>query len=120
MRRVTAQIDPGEVERAFRRFSAALAELAALGGLVREEPVFALALNKAADRITAMKFEEMRRNPREFGTADQQMREITRWFRESVSRGRMLDPDYPDLDRAPYRGDWTPPLVRPAPAPADR
>ncbi len=67
---------------------------------VKAEPVLALSVNKAADRIVKMKFDEMSRQP-QFRTSDEVLREINRWVGENMKQGYFTDPKF-TYEQRPY------------------
>ncbi|MCL2001594.1 MAG: MlaD family protein [Planctomycetes bacterium] len=114
MKEITDAIEPAVVKDTVRGLSAAIGTMSgsidtisgainSLTGVVediRKEPVLALSINKAADRIVKMKFDEMSRQPH-FRSSDQVLQEINRWVRENMNRGYMIDPAF-SRDNRPY------------------
>ena len=97
---VTGAVDPAAVGEAINRLSASLAAVNEVVERIKAEPVLALSINKAADRIVKMKFDEMGRR-QQLRSADASLDEINRWVREAMRRGRLDDPAF-DPDRRPY------------------
>ncbi|MDR2391117.1 MAG: MlaD family protein [Planctomycetota bacterium] len=97
---VTGAVDPAAIREAINRLSASLAAVNEVVERIRAEPVLALSINKAADRIVKMKFDEMGRQ-QQFRSADASLDEINRWVREAMRRGRLDDPAF-DPERRPY------------------
>jgi phospholipid/cholesterol/gamma-HCH transport system substrate-binding protein len=100
MGEVTGAVDPAVVGEAIGRLSASLAAVNDVVERIKAEPVLALSINKAADRIVKMKFDEMGRQ-QQFRSADASLDEINRWVREAMRRGRLDDPAF-NPERRPY------------------
>ncbi len=107
LKEIVAAIDPATVRSSLNSISTALGTASgAVNTLtevveeIKKEPVLALSINKAADRIVKMKFDEMSKQP-QFRTSDEVLKEINRWFNENMKRGYMTDPAYP-YDNRPY------------------
>lgn len=110
MREILAAVEPSRVADTVNNLSSAIT--AASGAVtsmtevvdkIKAEPVLALSVNKAADRIVKMKFDEMSRQP-QFRSADATLDEINRWVRESMRRGHLVDPAF-EYDNRPYTLD---------------
>ncbi|MDR1534126.1 MAG: MlaD family protein [Planctomycetota bacterium] len=97
---IFATVDPAAVAGAANRLSSSISAVAEVVERIRDEPVLALSVNKAADRIVKMKFDEMSRQP-QFRASDAVLDEIGRWVREAMRRGRLEDPAF-EPDRRPY------------------
>lgn len=100
VRTITEQVDPSTIAGAISSISTAVTSLTDVVNKIKQEPVLALSINKAADRIIKMKFDEMAKQP-QFGSADATMREISRWVREGMNRGYFTDPAWEYSER-PY------------------
>ncbi len=100
IRAITGGIDPSQISVVVNSLSGAIASVTEAVEKIKEDPVLALSINKAADRIVKMKFDEMSKNP-QFRSADQSLLEIQRWTREALNRGHYIDPTY-SQDRRPY------------------
>ncbi len=100
MREIVAGIEPESVAATINSLSSALASMTDVVEKIKTEPVLALSVNKAADRIVKMKFDEMSRQP-QFKSADATLQEINRWVQDSMRRGHLTDPAYPYNER-PY------------------
>ena len=59
---IVAGIDPAKITSTLDALSGAVASVTEVIEKVRNDPVLALSINKAADRIVAKKFEEMSKN----------------------------------------------------------
>ena len=100
---IVAGIDPARITSTMDTLSSAVASVTEVIDKIKNDPVLALSINKAADRIVARKFEEMSKNA-QTKSADQQMREIQRWTNDALKRGHYIDPSY-SHDRRPYAMD---------------
>lgn len=98
---VVGAVDATAVSDAVNRIAGAVASFSEVVEKIKAEPVLALSVNKAADRIVKTKFDEMNRNP-DLRSADAMLDEINRWFRKGMERGRLADPAY-EADERPYR-----------------
>ena len=98
---ITGNIEPAALPNTLATLNSAIASLTEVVELIKKEPVLALSINKAADRIVKMKFDEMAKQ-QQFRNADAVLDEINRWVRASMERGSLLDPAYRYEDR-PYR-----------------
>lgn len=98
-RAIVGGIDPQKLATTFDALSGAITGVTGMVDKIMQDPVLALSVNKAADRIVKMKFDEMAKN--NIKTSDQSMREIQRWTLESMNRGYYIDPSFP-RDRRPY------------------
>jgi phospholipid/cholesterol/gamma-HCH transport system substrate-binding protein len=97
---ITGGLDPKTVPETLNSLTGAIASMTEVVDQIKKEPVLALSINKAADRIVKMKFDEMSKTPH-LRTSDAVLDEINRWVRDSMERGRFLDPSYPANAR-PY------------------
>ncbi len=97
---ITGGLDPKTVPNTLRSLTGAIDSMTGVVEQIKKEPVLALSINKAADRIVKMKFDEMAKTPG-MRTSDAALDEINRWVRESMDRGRFADPLYPENAR-PY------------------
>ena len=97
---IAGAVDPASVAGAVNRISGAIESFSEVVEKIKAEPVLALSVNKAADRIVKAKFDEMSRNPN-MRSADAMLEEINRWFRKGMERGRLADPAY-EPDERPY------------------
>ncbi len=93
-------IDPASIAATINSLSGAIHGVTDIVEKIKNDPVLALSVNKAADRIVKMKFDEMAKSPN-FKTTDQTMREIQRWTKEAMNRGWYSDPSY-TRDNRPY------------------
>lgn len=100
VREITTPIQSAAVADAVNAMSGAITSLGEVVERIKAEPVLALSVNKAADRIVKSKFDEMSRQPH-LKSADAQLQEINRWVRESMRRGYMEDPGF-DYHERPY------------------
>lgn len=100
VREITDRVEPKVVAETLEALTGAIASMTEVVDRIKAEPVLALSVNKAADRIVKMKFDEMSKRP-DFRGADATLREINRWIREASRRGYMQDPAYEYGDR-PY------------------
>ncbi len=98
---ITGNIEPQALPNTLATLNTAIASLTEVVEQIKKEPVLALSINKAADRIVKMKFDEMAKQPG-FKSADAVLDEINRWVRASMERGSFLDPSYRYEER-PYR-----------------
>ena len=97
---ITGGIDPKSVQELLATLTTAITSMTEVVEQVKKEPVLALSINKAADRIVKMKFDEMAKQP-QFRTSDAVLGEINRWVRDSMRQGRFADPAY-TVDARPY------------------
>ena len=97
---ITTNIEPASVANALNSMNSAIVSLTATVEQIKSEPVLALSVNKAADRIVKMKFDEMSKQP-QYRTSDQVLQEINRWVRENMNRGYFADPSHP-YETRPY------------------
>ena len=107
VRDITNAIEVTAVSKTITQISTAMDGVTlALGSMteivdkIKAEPVLALSVNKAADRIVKMKFDEMSRQP-QFRNTDAVLDEINRWVQDALRRGHFPDPAYP-YDKRPY------------------
>ncbi|MCC8180877.1 MAG: MlaD family protein [Planctomycetes bacterium] len=100
IRSITDSIEPQAVAAALATMTGTLETLGEVVEKIRADPVLALSVNKAADRIVKMKFDEMSKQGH-YRTADGALDEINRWVREAMQRGSFIDPAYRH-DRRPY------------------
>ena len=100
VREISGSVDPAAVAATVNTLNGAIASMTEVVERIKAEPVLALSVNKAADRIVKMKFDEMSRDPN-FKTSDAVLGEINRWIRDSMNRGHMIDPRYTHESR-PY------------------
>ena len=97
---ITGGMDPQTIPDTLHSLTGAIASMTEVVEQIKKEPVLALSINKAADRIVKMKFDEMAKT-QHLRTSDAVLDEINRWVRESMQRGRFLDPSYTENAR-PY------------------
>jgi ABC-type transporter Mla subunit MlaD len=111
VRAITGDIDPASVSKTINSLNAAIASMTGMVEKVKSEPVLALSINKAADRIVKMKFDEMAKQ--QIRTSDNTLKEINRWIRENMNQGYFTDPAYsyevrpyalPEAESAPSGG----------------
>jgi ABC-type transporter Mla subunit MlaD len=98
---IAMAVEPDAVAGAVNQLAAAIAAVTDVVDKITAEPVLALSVNKAADRIVKLKFDEMSRQP-QFRSADALLDEINRWVREALRRGRLIDPAFEQPDERPY------------------
>lgn len=99
VKEILGGIDPASVPTALGSMTTALNSMSEVVEKIKQEPVLALSINKAADRIVKAKFDEMSRQ--QIKTSDQMLSEINRWVRESMQRSYMVDPKY-EYSKRPY------------------
>ncbi len=109
---ITGGLDPQTIPDTLHSLTGAIASMTEVVEQIKKEPVLALSINKAADRIVKMKFDEMAKT-QHLRTSDAVLDEINRWVRESMQRGRFLDPSYAENAR-PYVMDGEEAAVPPA------
>ncbi|MCC8107978.1 MAG: MlaD family protein [Planctomycetes bacterium] len=97
---ITAGIDPTTIPTTLNSLNTAIVSMTDVVDRIKKEPVLALSVNKAADRIVKMKFDEMSKLP-QYRTSDAVLDEINRWVRESLERGYLDDPNFEHQTR-PY------------------
>ncbi|MDR3211829.1 MAG: MlaD family protein [Planctomycetota bacterium] len=97
---IIANVEPEQVATGFNALTGTLASISELVEKIRNDPVLALSINKAADRIVKMKFDEMAKSPN-FKTSDQTLQEIKRWTSQALERGNFPDPGF-SPERRPY------------------
>ena len=97
---ITGEIDPATIPTTITAITSALNSLTDVVEKIKKDPVLALSMNKAADRIVKMKFDEMSKQPH-MRNSDAVLAEIRRWLQESMKRGFMDDPAYTPNKR-PY------------------
>ena len=100
VREITDKVEPAVISNGLNSLSAAIASMTEVVDKIKAEPVLALSVNKAADRIVKMKFDEMSKQP-QFRTSDAVLDEINRWVHDAMRRGYAVDPAY-SHDRRPY------------------
>lgn len=100
VREITGKIDPAQLAGALNSMSSAISSMTETVEQIKAEPVLALSVNKAADRIVKMKFDEMSKQP-QYRSSDQVLQEINRWVRENMNRGYFADPSHP-YETRPY------------------
>ncbi len=100
VREITTNIEPASVATTLNTLSGAIASMTDVVNKIKSEPVLALSVNKAADRIVKMKFDEMAKQS-QYKSADATLDEINRWVREAMRRGYLHDPAFSYTDR-PY------------------
>jgi ABC-type transporter Mla subunit MlaD len=98
---IAMAVEPDAVAGAVNQLAAAIAAVTDVVDKIKAEPVLALSVNKAADRIVKLKFDEMSRQP-QLRTADALLDEINRWVREALRRGRLIDPAFEQPGERPY------------------
>ena len=98
---ITEGIDPKTIPTTMKTLNTAIVSMTEVVEQIKKEPVLALSINKAADRIVKMKFDEMSKNP-QFRRSDAVLQEINRWIRDNMDRGGYLrDPSHP-YNARPY------------------
>ncbi len=97
---ITGSIDPALIPNALNSINMAIRSMTEVVEQIKKEPVLALSINKAADRIVKIKFDEMAKNPA-IRTSDQLLQEINRWVNEGMNRGYFRDASYP-YNARPY------------------
>ncbi len=97
---ITAGIDPTTIPTTLTSLNTAIISMTDVVNQIKKEPVLALSVNKAADRIVKMKFDEMSKLP-QYRSSDAVLDEINRWVRESMERGYLNDPNFEHQTR-PY------------------
>lgn len=97
---ITGNIEPTALSNTLTTLNAAIASMTEVVEKIKKEPVLALSMNKAADRIVKMKFDEMARQPH-LRTSDGALEEINRWTQQSMGQGYLQDPAFPQTTR-PY------------------
>ncbi len=100
VREVTDRVDPAVVTETLASVTVAIQSLTDVVDKIKAEPVLALSVNKAADRIVKMKFDEMSKQP-QFKNSDAVLDEINRWMRDAMRRGYLHDPSF-NHERRPY------------------
>ncbi len=90
---ITGGIDPGLIPATLGSLNMAIRSMTEVVDQIKKEPVLALSINKAADRIVKIKFDELAKNPA-IRTSDQLLQEINRWVNEGMNRGYFRDPAY--------------------------
>ncbi len=97
---ITGGIDPGLIPNTLGSLNMAIRSMTEVVDQIKKEPVLALSINKAADRIVKIKFDELAKNPA-IRTSDQLLQEINRWVNEGMNRGYFRDPSY-QYNTRPY------------------
>ncbi len=98
---MTGGLDPKMVAGTLNSLTGAISSMTGVVEQIKKEPVLALSVNKAADRIVKMKFDEMAKQPA-MRSADAVLNEINRWVRESMqTNGVLPDPSY-SVNARPY------------------
>jgi methyl-accepting chemotaxis protein len=92
VREITGNIDPASVSATLNSLNGAIASMTDMVEKVKSEPVLALSINKAADRIVKMKFDEMAKQ--QIRGSEPVLDEINRWVREGMDKGVLNDPAY--------------------------
>ena len=92
VRTITGKIEPDSVSSTLNSLSSAINSMTDMVEKVKSEPVLALSINKAADRIVKMKFDEMAKQ--QYRTSDNVLKEINRWVAENMNKGYFTDPSY--------------------------
>lgn len=100
VRGITGNIDPMALQNTLTSLNSAIASMTEVVERIKKEPVLALSMNKAADRIVKMKFDEMAKQPHLRGS-DATLDEVNKWMENSVQRGYMRDPGFTQTNR-PY------------------
>lgn len=93
VKEITEGLDPKTVTNTLNSLSGAITSMTEVVDRIKREPVLALSVNKAADRIVKMKFDEMKKQ-QGVQSAEAAMREINRWMRESMEQGQLADPSF--------------------------
>ncbi len=106
VRAISEGVDPASVSAtlaslnsAIGSMSSAIDSMTEVVDKVKAEPVLALSINKAADRIVKMKFDEMAKQ--RIRDADSTLEEVNRWVRKNMDQGVFDDPAYSHETR-PY------------------
>ncbi|MDR0362904.1 MAG: MlaD family protein [Planctomycetota bacterium] len=103
VRDVAVAIDPQKVSSTVDSLATSIQGVTVMVDKVMADPVLALSVNKAADRIVKMKFDEMAKN-NQLKSTDDAMRELRRWSGEALDRGHFVDPNY-GYNNRPYAFD---------------
>ena len=100
VREISTHIEGASLANTMNSLTGAIESMTEVVEQIKKEPVLALSVNKAANRIVKMKFDEMSRQP-QFKTSDEVLREINRWIRENMDRKYMTDPKF-NYESRPY------------------
>ncbi len=101
VKEITGGLDPKTVSGTLNSLTGAISSMTGVVEQIKKEPVLALSVNKAADRIVKMKFDEMAKQPA-MRTSDAVLTEINRWVRDSMqNNGYLTDPSY-SVNARPY------------------
>lgn len=97
---ISDQINPGDVKDAMDKVKAGIYVVSDMVEKIKNDPVLALSINKAADRVVKAKFDELAKQNLT-RSAEDMLKAVRAWVSESMQQGYFNDPSY-EYQKRPY------------------